>query len=181
MENENYIYVVISQTGTILSRILKIVTKSEYNHASISLSPDLHTMYSFGRKHPYNPFFGGFVKESAEYGTLKRFSQTKIIVLKTPLTNTEYEKLSRLIDFMSKNQKSYKYNYLGLLLAALKIHLRLNRSYYCSEFVRDILVKYKVKGAEGLNEIIHPMDFLQLPDYEIIYKGKLHSYKQKNC
>ena len=41
------IYIVISQTGTILSRILKLVTKAEYNHASISLVPDLNTMYSF--------------------------------------------------------------------------------------------------------------------------------------
>ena len=58
------LYIVISQTGTLLSRILKYITGAEYNHASISLSRDLDKMYSFGRRHPYYPFWGGFVIES---------------------------------------------------------------------------------------------------------------------
>ena len=54
--NNKQIFIVISQTGTVLSRILKRITGAEYNHASLSLSPDLKKMYSFGRRHPYNPF-----------------------------------------------------------------------------------------------------------------------------
>ena len=41
------VYIVISQTGTVLSRILKLITGAEYNHASISLADDLSVMYSF--------------------------------------------------------------------------------------------------------------------------------------
>ena len=76
MSNQNrQLYIVISQTGTLLSRILKQITGAEYNHASISLSRDLERMYSFGRRHPYNPFWGGFVIESPRTGTFKRFSE----------------------------------------------------------------------------------------------------------
>jgi len=57
------IYIVISQTGTILSKIIKLVTKKEYNHASLSMEGSLEKMYSFGRKDPYNPFIGVFVIE----------------------------------------------------------------------------------------------------------------------
>ena len=47
MSNQNrQLYIVISQTGTLLSRILKQITGAEYNHASISLSRDLERMYS---------------------------------------------------------------------------------------------------------------------------------------
>ena len=35
------VYIVLSQTGTILSRILKLVTRAPYNHSSITLSEDL--------------------------------------------------------------------------------------------------------------------------------------------
>lgn len=36
MSNQNkQLYIVISQTGTLLSRILKQITGAEYNHASI--------------------------------------------------------------------------------------------------------------------------------------------------
>ena len=49
MSNQNrQLYIVISQTGTLLSRILKQIIGEEYNHASISLSRDLERMYFFG-------------------------------------------------------------------------------------------------------------------------------------
>lgn len=76
------IFIVITQTGTMLSRILKRITGAEYNHASLSLSQDLTRMYSFGRRHPYNPFWGGFVIESPHAGTFRRFSDTTAIILR---------------------------------------------------------------------------------------------------
>ena len=84
--NNKQIFIVISQTGTVLSRILKRVTGAEYNHASLSLSPDLKKMYSFGRRHPYNPFWGGFVIESPHAGTFRRFSNTTAVILAVEIT-----------------------------------------------------------------------------------------------
>ncbi len=170
------IYIVISQTGTILSRILKVITRKDYNHASISLADDLHIMYSFGRKRPYNPFMAGFVRESADFGTFKRFSKTKVLVLQAYITDDEYEELDDLMDFMVNNPLNYRYNYLGLYLAAFKICFRARNRYYCSEFVRDILVKYNVKGADKLEKIVHPMSFLNLPEIETVYSGKLKDF-----
>ena len=80
------IFIVITQTGTMLSRILKRITGAEYNHASLSLSQDLTRMYSFGRMHPYNPFWGGFVIESPHAGTFRRFSDTTAIILAVEIT-----------------------------------------------------------------------------------------------
>ena len=91
MSNQNrQLYIVISQTGTLLSRILKQITGAEYNHASISLSRDLERMYSFGRRHPYNPFWGGFVIESPRTGTFKRFSETRVLVLSVSVTEEQH-------------------------------------------------------------------------------------------
>ena len=97
---EQHVFIVISQTGTLLSRLLKLVTKAEYNHASISLVPDLHTMYSFGRKNAYNPFLAGFVTESARFGTFKRFSKTRIRVLDIAVTEEQYQAIQRRISTM---------------------------------------------------------------------------------
>ena len=57
------IFLVVSDTGTILTRLIKAYTKTPYNHASISFDAELSEVYSFGRKTVYNPFIGGFVKE----------------------------------------------------------------------------------------------------------------------
>ena len=67
------IYIILTYTGTILSKIVKIYTRRENSHVSISLNEDLTKMYSFGRLNPYNPFSGGFVHEEIDKGTFKRF------------------------------------------------------------------------------------------------------------
>ena len=48
------IYIILTHTGTILSKIIKKYTKDEFSHVSISLDVDLKEMYSFGRLNPYN-------------------------------------------------------------------------------------------------------------------------------
>ena len=71
------IYIILTYTGTILSRIIKYYTKDEFSHVSIALDSELRHMYSFGRLNPYNPFWAGFVHERINSGTFKRFSNTR--------------------------------------------------------------------------------------------------------
>lgn len=175
--NCEQIYIVISQTGTVLSRLLKLITGAEYNHASLALNGDLENMYSFGRVNAYNPFFGGFVTESPNFGTFKRFLNTRVIVLEVSIDGEQYGLIKKHIEEMLSNPKTYGYNYLGLYLAAFRIvHKRRNR-FYCSEFVKDVLQTFEVEGADRLAEIIKPVDFLCLPKTTQIYKGKLSEYQ----
>ena len=173
------IYVVISQTGTILSRILKVITGAKYNHASLSLVPDLETMYSFGRLHPYNPVHGGFVEESPHRGTFKRFRNTKVTVLSIAVTDEQYRALKEKLESMLENKDRYHYNYVGLFLAGVKIPYHQRRCYYCSEFVKEMLVRHGIRGADQLASIVEPMHFLQLPDANYVYCGKLRDFAKK--
>ena len=170
------IYIVISQTGTILSRILKFITRKDYNHASISLREDLHMMYSFGRINAYNPISGGFVRESTRFGSFKRFYNTSAVVLRAVVTQEEYAKIESLISHIADHPTDYKYNYAGLFLAGLHICFRKERCYYCSEFVREVLAQANVSGVERLKPIVHPTNFLNIPEFEAIYFGKLRDY-----
>ncbi|MBO5968214.1 MAG: hypothetical protein J6S14_06925 [Clostridia bacterium] len=175
------IYIVISQTGTALSRILKFITGAKYNHASLSLVPDLSTMYSFGRTNPYNPFHGGFVTESPHYGTFKRFSGTKVEVLSISVSEGQYTNLEQMLEGMAKNKKRYHYNYLGLFLAGAKIHYKQANSYYCSEFVKEMLVRNGIREARDLADIVEPMLFLTLPNANHVYSGKLKDFANKKA
>ena len=178
-EMSQTIYVVISQTGTILSRILKVITGAKYNHASLSLVPDLETMYSFGRLHPYNPVHGGFVEESPHRGTFKRFRNTKVTVLSIAVTDEQYRALKEKLESMLENKDRYHYNYVGLFLAGMKIPYHQRRCYYCSEFVKEMLVRHGIRGADQLASIVEPMHFLQLPDANYVYCGKLRDFSEK--
>ena len=169
------VYIVLSQTGTILSRILKLVTRAPYNHSSIALTDDLQTMYSFGRLHPYNPFVGGFVQESPAHGTFKRFKNTKIMVLETEISADAYSEVGQLIQQMMKEQAIYHYNYLGLFMAALRIPVKKRNCYYCSEFVKAMVLRMNLPGAEEIPAIVKPMHFLTVP-HKMVYTGKLQEY-----
>ena len=175
MESKKQLYIVISQTGTILSRLLKIFTGAKYNHAYISLSRDLQQMYSFGRRHPYNPFWGGFVKESPNTGTFKRFHKTKAVILSVDIDEQKYTELCALLQKMHLQRKNYHYNYLGVCLAAFRIAYKKQNCYYCSEFVKDMLLKGEVDGAEMLRPIVQPIHFFALP-HKQLYCGRLSEY-----
>lgn len=173
------IYIVMSQTGTVLSRVLKRITGSEYNHTSISLCPDLHYMYSFGRRNAYNPFWGGFVMESPDFGTFKRFSETQVIVLAIPVDDDTYSEIKKEFDSMYEEKYLYNYDMLGLCLAYFNIIYKRKHHRYCSDYVREILVRYEIENSELFSPIVKPMDFLKIPDGEIIYCGKLREFSQQ--
>ncbi len=176
--DEKEIYIVLTQTGTILSRILKAITNAQYNHSSISLEDDLSTMYSFGRLFPYNPFIGGFVKESTSMGTFKRFYNTEATVLRVSVPAAKHNEMKVYLAEMYKNKSEYHYNYPALFLALFGIVVRKKKSYYCSEFVRDFLIHFEIVPQEYLPSIVKPVDFFKISNSEKIYTGKLREYEK---
>ena len=116
------IYLVMSQSGSMLSRTIKLISRKKYSHISISLNGDLNYMYSFGRKHPYNPFIGRFVIEGVDMGTFLRFKNTKCRVIEIKVSDSQYEMLCSNIYDMIENKDKYKYNLIGLFLAAFNVH-----------------------------------------------------------
>lgn len=172
------IYIVITQTGTLLSRVIGLVSGAEYNHASISLAADLRTMYSFGRLNPYNPFWGGFVEESPHAGTFLRFSETRAMVLSVSVSEEQYDAIRGQLIRMMHQRRLYRYNYIGLGLAAFGICYTKAGCFYCSEFVREMLEEGRMSGCEQLDSIVHPIHFLELPDAHLIYRGRLREYSQ---
>lgn len=173
---EEQIYIVISQTGTIVSNLLKLITRAEYNHVSIGLDSDLRYMFSFGRKLSYFPFWGGFVIESPFWGTFKRFSNTRVLVLSVPVEKSVHNEMRQFLSEMNENKHKYGYNYLGLIFAGFQIHKEIKNRFYCSEFARFVLQKFNVAGSEELKPIVKPIDFLELRGSKQIYNGKLKDF-----
>ena len=96
------IYIILTYSGTFLSRIIKCYTKDEFSHISISLDSKLRQMYSFGRLNPYNPFIGGFVHEEVNKGTFKRCPKTKAKIYSLEIEYEQYEKLKYAIYYIKK-------------------------------------------------------------------------------
>ena len=95
------IYIILTFTGTALSRLIKYYTKDEFAHVSISLDSELKEMYSFGRLNPYNPFWGSFVHEGINKGTFKRFRKTKAEIYSLTITEEQYKRVQRIITYFN--------------------------------------------------------------------------------
>ena len=121
MQQTKRVYIIVSQSGTVVSKVLGLFTGDSYNHVSVSLQGDLKKMYSFGRRIPYIFLPGGFVMESPREGIYRLFPDTKAIVLAADITDEQYDKLISRIDAMYSNRFQYCYNYLGLALAAFNV------------------------------------------------------------
>lgn len=170
------IYIILSQSGSIPSRFLKFFTHDQYNHVSISLTPTLETMYSFARLKPNNPFIGGFVEEGKNFGTFKKFSKTVVNVMEFEVTDEKYNAIKYFIDYFKRNKEKFKYNYIGVALAALKLNYRPKHKFYCSQFVKTVLACFNIENSKELPNTIKPIDFLKLNNKKIVYTGLLQSY-----
>lgn len=175
-ENKKSIYIVLSQSGAMFSKLLKIFTGAEFNHVSISLDSSLKDMYSFARLRPYNPFVSGFVEEGKDKGTFKRFVKTKALVMELKISKEKYDHLKYFIDYMIEHKNEFKYNYLGIIYAIFKKDYSPTKKFYCSQFVRACLDSFEIENVSTLPKIIKPIDFLKLNNTKIIYKGLLKNY-----
>ena len=175
MDTKN-IYLVISHSGTLVSNIVRLLTGDKYSHVSISLDDSLLKMYSFGRRKPYNPLIGRFVCQSRYSGIFKRFSKTVVEVIRLEVPAKTYYDIKRELEDMYVRRNEYKYNYLGLFLAAIgRTRVKENR-FYCSEFMHYLFDKHGIQGYKNDNKIKKPVHFLNIEGGENIYAGKLTDY-----
>ena len=169
------IYFIMTDTGTILSKIVKHFMKDEYGHVSISLDKGLKQMYSFGRINPYIAFWGGFVQEDTHKGTFRRFTNTKTKILELDIDEKQYLKLRNNIEKFKLNKNKYKFNVIGLFAIYFNKQVKRDNYFYCAEFVKHITENSNINL--NLPELIRPENFKELDNSKIIYKGLLREYK----
>ncbi len=169
------IYIALTHTGTMLSKIIKTYTKDEFSHVSISLDVELKEMYSFGRLNPYNPFWGGFIHEYIDKGTFKRFYKTKAKVYSLEVTEEQYEVIQNSIEQFKNNKEKYKFNIIGLFAAGFNKKIGIDNSFYCAEFVKYVMEKAGIDTK--LPETVKPEDFKKIEGLQEIYAGLLRKYE----
>lgn len=167
------IYIMLSHSGSMFSKAIKICSRDRYTHVSIALDEDLNELYSFGRIKPYNPMIGGFVREDIVNGTYRRFPETKCAIYALEIEDYQYTRLKRELNKFKRDSRRYGYNFIGVLSAAFNKPIHRKYSYFCSQFVSEILQK---SGIEIINKdprLTSPMDFSRCNGLECIYEGDL--------
>lgn len=85
--------------------------------------------------------------------------------------------MQRVLHIFIRSRQKYLYNILGVIGIALKEPVEFSNSYFCSQFVAEILDRSGIKLWNKLPALVTPDDFRQSERLELIYQGKLNQYR----
>ena len=173
MRTTRHVYIVLTDTGTLFTRIIRQFTGDPLNHASIAFDAGLEEVYSFGRKYIHIPWIGGFVKENM-YDAF--FLNAKCAIYRCTLEEKQVQIMRRTIDFMLQNRDRYKYHLTGLVALWLNKKTEREDAYFCSSFVARL---FELAGQPLLDKPaywVKPGDIARSPYVECIFQGTLSEY-----
>ena len=112
--SDQKIYLLLTDTGSMLTRTIKLFTRKKYNHVSLAFDAELADTFSFGRKKANNPFIGGFIHEDV---TSDFYSRAKCAVYELTVSEKQAAVMRGYVSSFEKDKEKYHYNLLGLLPA----------------------------------------------------------------
>ncbi len=171
----NYcLYIVLTRTNTVISQLIHVLKNDEYTHAAIALDRELEHMYSFGRRHPLNPFVGKFRQEKANEGVYKLCKTVPSVVIEVEVSRRQYKKAQALLDHFISNSDLYKYNYAGLLHSLFRKPVCYDDRFLCSEFVYHILKECGITDLGKSRNLVRPQNLMGIQG-RVVYQGNLNS------
>ena len=171
------VYIVLSATPTLMGKIIRIFTRSLYNHSSISLTEDWSEMYSFARYRRLNPLVGGFVKEFPERLSLGKERNVFIKVFKIPVNDCQYEEIKKFIYEIRDAEEENIYNTAAVLTILFKIKININNAYTCADFVAESLFRGDIISRNQVSRDILPDEIQKMLDKHIYFHGCLNNYE----
>ncbi|MCR2803473.1 hypothetical protein [Paenibacillus soyae] len=173
MNRDKDIYVLLTDTGTVLTKIIRSFTKDPLNHASIAFDDDLNEVYSFGRKNPSNPFFAGFVRENVRG---EFFEDSMCALYRCRVSQATYNSIRAQIQHFEQYSDLYKYNLVGMLGVVFNIEWERRYAYFCSQFVATLFERSGMSLVDKSPLLVTPGDLQTNPQLELVYRGRLHDY-----
>ena len=176
MMTEKKIYILLTDTGTLFTKFIKLYTKKPYNHASLSFDSELSEVYSFGRKTARNPFIGGFVKEDVNEGL---FKQANCAIYSLTVNDVQIQKMNHYIKEIETQKEEYRYNLLGLFGFIFNKPIKRKKAFFCSQFVATVLKECNIIDFGKSPSLVAPNDLQKVLKFKFVYEGELKAYQNK--
>lgn len=171
---DEHIYIVLSKTGTWLSRSIGAITKKEYTHVALSFDDKFNNMYTFGRKNPSNPFNAGLTIEDINNKVYQN-PYCKCLIYKIPVTKKQLTLLQNEINKYLFSDINYRYNFIGLFGVLINKPIKRQNYYFCSQFISTLLSKSTIWYSPKVPELTRPTDLIEIPNSKIVYKGFINN------
>ena len=175
------IYILLTRSGTLLSKLVYAVTGASYTHASMAFDEELNCLYSSTRKNGYTMFPAGPSREYLNRGLFLQRGNIPCALYALEVSDEAYARARRRAEHMMNHGHLYRFNSLGLLLCWLHIRWQRRRHYFCSQFVSEVLEKSGAVDLPKDSTLMHPNDYTLLPQLKCLYKGRLADLPQRKA
>lgn len=167
------VYILLTKSTTICSKMVYMATKSEYTHAAISLDNSFDGLYTFSRKYKRLLLPAGFVRESVYDGIMGNSEDMDCAVYEVEVSNHTYKKLVRLLNHMEYHKDKYRYSVFGLPMCFFNRKYERKGYFFCSQFVYYALTESGAVAKNAEPSLVHPMDLRNLPEVKEVFKGQI--------
>jgi len=176
--SEKSIYILLTRTSSILSRVIHRMTRAAYTHAALVMDEDFKEIYSFTRRDPRYILPAGLARENLRKGLYRARKDPPCRVYRLRVTEEEYERIRRRVQAMYAERENYHYNYLGVAANYFGRQHSSPKRYFCSEFVATMV---KTGGHETavVPARMRPMDFTRMPELEPVYQGSVRGLRRR--
>lgn len=167
------IYILLTKSTTICSKVVYMATRSEFTHAAISLNGNFDELYTFSRKYKRIILPAGFVTESIFDGIMGDSDNMDCAVYEVRTSKSCYRKLERILSHMENNKDKYRYSIMGLPMCHFNKKYDRKGKMFCSQFVYYALSKSGAVRKDAEPCLVKPMDLSRLPEAKEIFRDNI--------
>ena len=167
------VFLVLTKSKSLLSRIMDLSLPSYYYHSSICFDSSIDEMYSVCRRHAFLMLPAYLYKEHLDKGFYYYFDSTRIGIYSFEVSDESYINMKNYVDELYKNNKQLRYSILGVLYARLNIRKVRKNKMFCSEFICNVLNRANENLIDIVPELCSPMNLLTIKGLKCHYIGKV--------
>ncbi len=167
------IYILLSKTETLPSRLIHSTTGGAYTHASIALTPRTDRFYSYARRKVYNILNAGIIQEDINKSVFALYPHCRCTLYALEVSDEGYQKIKACMQYYWKNYRRARYNFFGAIPLRLGIKIERRYKLVCSQFVAIALQASEEIQLPKDPYLMLPNDFQAITGMKIIYDGAL--------
>jgi len=132
------LYVMISRTESRMGRLIRLFTRYDYNHVSLTLDPEFRSWVSFARYYCNAPLYGGYIVEPAER-YLASGKSSRVRIFQVEISEEKFEQLSARFDTAGNPDSGMIYNIFDAMATPWGRSIQVQNAYTCLGFANEVL------------------------------------------
>ena len=161
------IYILLTKFYGSGSRALTLFSGNYYTHASIGLDEDMNTFYSFVVK--------GFMIEKITRYLKPGREPFPVKLYEISVPEDVYYRIKHKIDFFVAYKSRMHYTMLGVILSVLCIPYQRKYTYFCSQFVAEVLKSVDIVPSHKNSALYLPGDLSTVPGVRLLFVGDMEA------